>query len=163
MRGGRTSFARCGRDLFETIDAPRTEQQLCALAGEGQCCRFAKSTRSACDQNPFVGESHLEILFVILLLTVIFSSLLSLPGEANENNFTDKQIALGFRRAGLLTQTEIRIDTTTTSVVLPQSSQPRMRKHKTHRLGDLQLKIMKVLWQRGESTVGDVFDAVGKE
>ena len=39
----------------------------------------------------------------------------------------------------------------------------QMRKLKTHRLGDLQLKIMKVLWQRGESTVSDVFDAVGKE
>src|SRR2546423_1009922 len=38
-----------------------------------------------------------------------------------------------------------------------------MRKQKTHRLGDLQLKIMKVLWQRNECTVGDVFDVVSKE
>ena len=38
-----------------------------------------------------------------------------------------------------------------------------MRKQKTHRLGDLQLKIMKVLWQRNECTVGEVFDIVGKE
>jgi predicted transcriptional regulator len=38
-----------------------------------------------------------------------------------------------------------------------------MRKQRTHRLGDLQLKIMKHLWQQGECTVGDVFDAVGKE
>ena len=38
-----------------------------------------------------------------------------------------------------------------------------MRKPKTHRLGDLQLKIMQVLWQRGEGTVSDVFAVVGKE
>jgi len=38
-----------------------------------------------------------------------------------------------------------------------------MRKHKTHRLGDLQLRIMQVLWQRGECTVGDVFADVTKE
>jgi predicted transcriptional regulator len=38
-----------------------------------------------------------------------------------------------------------------------------MRKQKTHRLGDLQLKIMKVLWERGEATVGNVFDATSKE
>ena len=38
-----------------------------------------------------------------------------------------------------------------------------MSKHKTHRLGDLQLKIMQVLWPRGEGTVGDVFAVVGKE
>lgn len=38
-----------------------------------------------------------------------------------------------------------------------------MRKQKAHRLGDLQLKIMKVLWQRGEGTVGDVFSVVSKE
>jgi BlaI family transcriptional regulator, penicillinase repressor len=38
-----------------------------------------------------------------------------------------------------------------------------MRKKKIHRLGDLQLAIMKVLWERGTCTVGDVFEAVGKE
>ena len=38
-----------------------------------------------------------------------------------------------------------------------------MRKQRTHRLGDLQLKIMKHLWQYGECTVGDVFGAVGQE
>lgn len=38
-----------------------------------------------------------------------------------------------------------------------------MRKQKTHRLGDLQLKIMKVLWQRGESTVGEVNEAISKD
>ena len=38
-----------------------------------------------------------------------------------------------------------------------------MRKPKTHRLGDLQLKIMKVLWQRNECTVSDVFEVVSKE
>ena len=32
-----------------------------------------------------------------------------------------------------------------------------------HRLGDLQLRIMQVLWPRGEGTVGDVFAAVRKE
>jgi predicted transcriptional regulator len=37
-----------------------------------------------------------------------------------------------------------------------------MRKQKAHRLGDLQLKIMKVLWQ-SESTVGDVYEAISKE
>jgi BlaI family transcriptional regulator, penicillinase repressor len=31
-----------------------------------------------------------------------------------------------------------------------------MAKKKIFRLGDLQLRIMKVLWERGESTVGDV-------
>jgi BlaI family transcriptional regulator, penicillinase repressor len=38
-----------------------------------------------------------------------------------------------------------------------------MRKPKPHRLGDLQLKIMKVLWQRNECTVSDVFEVVSKE
>ena len=38
-----------------------------------------------------------------------------------------------------------------------------MRKQETHRLGDLQLKIMKVLWQREEVTVGDVFAEVSRE
>jgi BlaI family transcriptional regulator, penicillinase repressor len=38
-----------------------------------------------------------------------------------------------------------------------------MRKQKAHRLGDLQLKIMKVLWQHGESTVSTVFEAVRAE
>lgn len=31
-----------------------------------------------------------------------------------------------------------------------------MTKTRTHRLGDLQLKIMQVLWDRGEATVADV-------
>src|ERR1041385_2908958 len=34
---------------------------------------------------------------------------------------------------------------------------------KTHRLGDLQLQIMKVLWEKGEGTVADVHGAVGSE
>lgn len=38
-----------------------------------------------------------------------------------------------------------------------------MPKQKTHRLGDLQLKIMKVLWQRGECAVSDVFAEISKE
>ncbi|HTD68777.1 MAG TPA: BlaI/MecI/CopY family transcriptional regulator [Candidatus Limnocylindria bacterium] len=38
-----------------------------------------------------------------------------------------------------------------------------MRKQKTYRLGDLQLKIMKVLWQRNECTVSEVFESVSKE
>ena len=38
-----------------------------------------------------------------------------------------------------------------------------MRKQRTHRLGDLQLKIMQVLWQRGEGAVSDVFAVVSKE
>jgi BlaI family transcriptional regulator, penicillinase repressor len=38
-----------------------------------------------------------------------------------------------------------------------------MRKQKTHRLGDLQLKIMKVFWQRGECAVSDVFSEISKE
>ena len=35
-----------------------------------------------------------------------------------------------------------------------------MPKNKTHRLGDLQLRIMKVLWERGEATVAEVLDAL---
>lgn len=38
-----------------------------------------------------------------------------------------------------------------------------MRRQKTHRLGDLQLRIIKVLWQRGECTVGDVVTEITKE
>lgn len=38
-----------------------------------------------------------------------------------------------------------------------------MKKQKIHRLGDLQLKIMKVLWGRGEAAVADVFEGVAKE
>ncbi len=37
-----------------------------------------------------------------------------------------------------------------------------MRKEKNHRLGDLQLRIMKILWAREEGTVADVFEALGK-
>ena len=33
--------------------------------------------------------------------------------------------------------------------------------NKVHRLGDLQLKIMKRLWDRGEATVADVHQALG--
>jgi BlaI family penicillinase repressor len=36
-----------------------------------------------------------------------------------------------------------------------------MRQSRIHRLGDLQLKIMKVLWQRQEATVSDVHEALG--
>ena len=35
-----------------------------------------------------------------------------------------------------------------------------MSKDKPHRLGDLQLRILKVLWDRREATVADVFEAV---
>ncbi len=38
-----------------------------------------------------------------------------------------------------------------------------MSKPRTHRLGDLQHAIMQVLWQRGEATVGDVFEAIRKK
>jgi predicted transcriptional regulator len=38
-----------------------------------------------------------------------------------------------------------------------------MARQKVHRLGDLQLKIMKILWERGEATVGQVFEGIGKE
>jgi len=37
-----------------------------------------------------------------------------------------------------------------------------MKKGKIHRLGDLQLRIMKILWAREEATVADVFDELGK-
>jgi len=36
-----------------------------------------------------------------------------------------------------------------------------MSKTKVHRLGDLQLKIMKVLWEHGDGTVADVHLALG--
>jgi predicted transcriptional regulator len=36
-----------------------------------------------------------------------------------------------------------------------------MPKPKIHRLGDLQLKIMKILWEQGESAVAAVHDALG--
>jgi BlaI family transcriptional regulator, penicillinase repressor len=35
-----------------------------------------------------------------------------------------------------------------------------MARNKTHRLGDLQLRIMKVLWERGEATVAEVLQAL---
>src|SRR5216683_7373636 len=35
-----------------------------------------------------------------------------------------------------------------------------MKKQKTHRLGDLQLRIMKVLWDREEATVSQVLEAL---
>ena len=35
-----------------------------------------------------------------------------------------------------------------------------MAKNKTHRLGDLQLRIMKALWERREATVAEVLDAL---
>ena len=38
-----------------------------------------------------------------------------------------------------------------------------MSKHKIHRLGDLQLKIMQVLWDRGEATVAEVLDSLNHE
>jgi BlaI family penicillinase repressor len=38
-----------------------------------------------------------------------------------------------------------------------------MLKSEIHRLGDLQLRIMKVLWASGESTVADVLKALGAE
>ncbi len=38
-----------------------------------------------------------------------------------------------------------------------------MSKAKVHRLGDLQLRIMKVLWERQEATVAGVHDALGKQ
>jgi BlaI family penicillinase repressor len=37
-----------------------------------------------------------------------------------------------------------------------------IRKGKNLRLGDLQLRIMKVLWAREEATVADVFEELGK-
>ena len=38
-----------------------------------------------------------------------------------------------------------------------------MKKQKAHRLGDLQLKIMKILWERGEAAVAQVFEDVAKD
>ena len=38
-----------------------------------------------------------------------------------------------------------------------------MSKHKIIRLGDSQLKIMKVLWGRSQANVNDVLDALGPE
>jgi predicted transcriptional regulator len=38
-----------------------------------------------------------------------------------------------------------------------------MNKLRTFRLGDLQLRMMKVLWERGEATVADVHKAVAGE
>lgn len=38
-----------------------------------------------------------------------------------------------------------------------------MGKQKVHRLGDLQLRIMKILWERGEASVADVLDALGPQ
>jgi BlaI family penicillinase repressor len=38
-----------------------------------------------------------------------------------------------------------------------------MSKPRIHRLGDLQLKIMKVLWERAEATVADVHAALAGE
>jgi len=39
----------------------------------------------------------------------------------------------------------------------------RISKNKVHRLGDLQLNILKVLWERGEATVADVHAALSGE
>jgi BlaI family transcriptional regulator, penicillinase repressor len=36
-----------------------------------------------------------------------------------------------------------------------------MTRRKVHKLGDLQLRIMKVFWQRGEATVADVLTEAG--
>src|SRR4030095_1424945 len=38
-----------------------------------------------------------------------------------------------------------------------------MTRRKIYRLGDLQLKIMKLLWEWREATVGQVFETVGRE
>jgi BlaI family penicillinase repressor len=38
-----------------------------------------------------------------------------------------------------------------------------MGKQKVHRLGDLQLRIMKILWERGEASVAEVLDALGPQ
>ena len=52
----------------------------------------------------------------------------------------------------------------TTYVVLQLSFKAIiMSKHKIIRLGDSQLKIMKVLWERGHANVNDVLDALGPE
>ena len=37
------------------------------------------------------------------------------------------------------------------------------KKGKIHRLGDLQLRIMKILWAREEATVAEVFEELGKD
>jgi BlaI family transcriptional regulator, penicillinase repressor len=37
-----------------------------------------------------------------------------------------------------------------------------LKKQKIHRLGDLQLGIMQVLWARGEATVAEVFDEISR-
>lgn len=39
---------------------------------------------------------------------------------------------------------------------------PFARKSKLHRLGDLQLRIMKILWDRGEATVAEVQEALAE-
>ncbi len=36
-----------------------------------------------------------------------------------------------------------------------------MRKRTTHRLGDLQLQILQLLWARGEASVAHVHEALG--
>lgn len=38
-----------------------------------------------------------------------------------------------------------------------------MGKPRMHRLGDLQLRIMQILWRRGEASVADVHAVLGKE
>jgi BlaI family transcriptional regulator, penicillinase repressor len=37
-----------------------------------------------------------------------------------------------------------------------------VKKHKIHRLGDLQLRIMQILWAREEATVADIFNELAK-
>ena len=37
-----------------------------------------------------------------------------------------------------------------------------MKKHPLHRLGELQFRIMKILWARGEATVADVHGALAE-
>ena len=36
----------------------------------------------------------------------------------------------------------------------------KLKKHKIYRLGDLQLRIMKVLWDRGDAAVSQVIEAL---
>ncbi|HMF10893.1 MAG TPA: BlaI/MecI/CopY family transcriptional regulator [Gemmataceae bacterium] len=38
-----------------------------------------------------------------------------------------------------------------------------MKSARSYRLGDLQLRIMKVLWERGEASVAEVHDALGAD
>jgi BlaI family transcriptional regulator, penicillinase repressor len=38
-----------------------------------------------------------------------------------------------------------------------------VKNQKIHRLGDLQLKIMKILWERGEAAVGQVFEDLARD